>query len=316
MTVVQLNPTQAPPTAQSSFRKMVGELLQWNPDLPVPMAKLLIQNSYRRMIDERQFYGTLVKGVVNVPNAYTTGTVTVTQGSPDVTGVGTNWTNAMIGQQFRIGFSTPIATIANVLTPTSLVLDLPWGLGTQSNLGYQIFQNIVSFGANIKRLLDVANQIQGYRLALNIPQTVLYAYDTWRTNMGWTILVANFAPSPTGAPQFELYPPPTYQQSFPFLAYTQPADLSGDNDAPPVGMRSDVIMYGAIAHALLFRGKQSKYYDPTTSTYFQKMYMVEIEKNKRNDNDLYQKDLEWEFSKWPLNGFGASFWQSHEEVPY
>jgi len=316
MPVVQVTGTQRSPTTQLNFRQMVGEVMQWNPDLPVQMAKRFLQNSYRRIVDSRDFYGNLVKGQVSVPNAYTTGTANLVNGSPVVNGVGTNWVDSMIGEQFRVGFSTPIYTIVNVVSPTQLQLDLPWGSPTQSNLGYQIFQNIVNFGPNIKRLLDVVNQVQGYRLGLNIPQTVLDIYDTWRTNMGWTILVANYAPSPTGVPQFELYPPPTYQQTFPFLAYVQPPDLIQDTDAPVVSIRSDVIVYGAIPHALLFRGKKSNYYDPQTAQYFQKMFEMELQKNKMNDNDLYQKDVIWEYSKWPLQGFGANFWQSHEEVPF
>jgi hypothetical protein len=316
MPVTQVTGTQQPQSVQLNFRQMVGELMEHNADLPVQIAKRFIQNSYRRIIDSRNFYGTLVKGQVTVPNAYTTGTVLLNNGSPNVTGTGTTWINSMIGEQFRIGFSTPIYTIINVLSPTQLVLDLPWGGQSQATLGYQIFQSIVSFGANIKRLLAVVNQIQGYRLALNIPQEVLNIYDTWRTNMGWTTLVANYAPSPTGQPQFELYPPPTFQQSFPFLAYTQPPDLIQDKDSPVVSVRSDVIMYGAIPQALLFRGKENKYYDPQTAQYYQKMYENELQKNKMNDNDLYQKDLIWEYANWPLTGFGASFWQSHEATPY
>jgi hypothetical protein len=315
-TVVQVLGTQQPPSTQLNFRQMTGELLEHNADLPVQMAKRFIQNSYRRIVDSRNFYGMLVKGQVNVPNATTIGTVAVFNGSNNVTGTGTAWANSLIGQQFRIGFSTPIYTIVNVLSATVLVLDLPWGGPTQASLGYQIFQSIVSFGGNIKRILAAVNQIQGYRLALNIPQEVLNIYDTWRTNMGWTTLVANYAPSPTGSPQFELYPPPTFQQSFPFLAYTQPPDLINDGDSPVVSIRSDVIMYGAIPQALLFRGKESKYYDPQTAQYYQKMYENELQKNKMNDNDLYQKDLIWEYANWPLTGFGASFWQSHEQTPY
>ena len=316
MTVVQVTGTQQPASVQLNFRQLTGELMLWNPDLPIQLAKRFLQNSYRRIIDSRNFYGTLVKGQVNVPNAYTTGTVSVVNGNPMVNGTGTAWTNSMIGEQFRIGFSTPIYTITNVLSPTQLTLDLPWGGPTQASLGYQIFQCFVSFGANIKRLLAVVNQIQGYRLALNIPQEVLNIYDTWRTNMGWTTLVANYAPSPTGQPQFELYPPPTFQQSFPFLAYVQPPDLIQDNDSPVVSIRSDVIMYGAIPQALLFRGKESKYYDPTTAQYHQKMFENELQKNKMNDNDLYQKDITWEYANTPgLSGFSASFWQSHEVVP-
>lgn len=306
--------TQVQPlTTQSNFRQMVGELLQWNPDMPVQMAIKLIQNSYRRVIDARLWYGMLVKGQVNVPNAVTNGTVTVTNGSTAIVGVGTTFDQTMIGRSFRVGFSTPIFRIASVQSPTQLTLDLVWGGPTQSSVSYNIFQNIVSFGANVKKLLAVVNQRQGYRMKLHMPQEVLNIYDTWRTTTGWTFLVANYAPSPVdGSPQFELYPAPTFQQSFPFLAQVQPPDLVNDSDYPAPWIRTDVIMYGAIPFALLFRGKNSQYYDPKTAEIFKRLQMEELVKMARNDDNQYPQDLQWEFARYPFTQFGADWHQAHD----
>jgi hypothetical protein len=292
---------------------MIGELLQWNPDMPVQMAQKFINNAFRRVIDSRLWYGLLLKGQVNVPNAVTGGTVTVTNNSPVIMGVGTAFNPSMIKSSFRVGFSTPIYRIASFQSPTQITLDLPWGGPTQSNVAYMIFQNIVSFGNNIKKLLAVVNQRQGYRMKLHMPQEVLNIYDTWRTTTGWTYLVANYAPSPVdGSPLFELYPAPTFQQSFPFLASVQPPDLKGDGDYPPPWLRTDVIMYGAIPFALLFRGKNSKYYDPTTAKVFSGMQHEEIVKMARNDDNLYPQDLRWEFSRYPFTQFGADWHQAHD----
>src|SRR5579883_764225 len=179
-----------PPNQLYSFRQLVGRLLQYNPDLPVTVAQALIRESYRRIIDHRSWYGLMVKGSVMVPDAYTQGTVTVTTGSTTVTGTNTNWTPDMIGRQFRIGFQTPIYTIVDVPSATTLTLDLPWQGKNFSGVGYLIFKNIVSFGDRIRQLLAVVNQTQGYRLRLDIPQEVLNLYDTWRQTTGWTFLVA------------------------------------------------------------------------------------------------------------------------------
>src|SRR5208337_2069453 len=302
-----------PATTQASFRQMIGELLQWNPDLPVQVAAKFINNAYRRVIDARLWYGMLVKGQVNVPNAYTTGSVTVTNGTGVVIGVGTIWTPAMIGYSFRVGFSTPIYRIASVQSSTQFTLDLIWGGPTQSSVGYSIFQNIVSFGANVKKLLAVVNQRQGYRMKLHLPQEVLNIFDTWRTSVGWTYAVANYSPSSVdGSPQFELYPAPSFQQSFPFLASVQPPDMVKDGDYPAPWIRADVIMYGAIVFALLFRGKSSKYYDPNTAKTFAQMQMAEVAKMARNDDNQYPQDLRWEFEKYPFTQFGADFRQTHD----
>lgn len=302
-----------PATTQANFRQMVGELLQWNPDMPVQMVQKLINNSYRRVIDARLWYGLMVSGQVNVPSAVTSGTVTVTSDSAVINGVGTAFTPAMIGRSFRVGFSTPIYRIAGFQSATQITLNLVWGGPTQSAVSYMILQNIVSFGNNVKKLLAVVNQRQGYRMRLHMPQEVLNAFDTWRTSTGWTYLVANYASSPVdGSPQFELYPAPTFQQSFPFLSYVQPPDLVTDGDYPAAWIRSDVIMYGAIPFALLFRGKTSKYYDPNTAKIFQDLHAEEVAKMARNDDNQYPKDLIWEFTKYPFTQFGADFKQSHD----
>lgn len=302
-----------PATTQASFRNMVGELLQWNPDMPIQMAQKTINNAYRRVIDSRLWYGLLQKGQVNVPNAYVTGNVTVTNGSAVVTGNGTIWTPSMVGSSFRVGFSTPIYRIASWQSPTQITLDLVWGGPTQSQVSFMIFQNIVSFGANVKKLLAVVNQRQGYRMKLHMPQEVLNIYDTWRTTTGWTYLVANYSPSPIdGSPQFELYPAPTFQQSFPFLASVQPPDMVNDGDYPASWMRTDVIMYGAIAFALLFRGKNNKYYDPNTAKTFIGMQREEVMKMARNDDNQYPQDLRWDFARYPFTQFGADWNQSHD----
>ena len=297
---------------QLSFQQMRGEVQQWNPDAPVTMVERWLQNTYRKVIDYRLWYGLLRKGVVSVPSVVNAGTVSLTNGGKTVTGVGTAFTNAMIGRQLRIGFSTPIHTIASITSPTSLELDLDWGAADQSGVAYSIFQNIVSFGPRVKRLLSVVNQRQGFRLRLNMPQEVVNSRDTWRTQTGWTFLVADYVPSSTGDPQWELYPAPTFQQSFPFLAYIQAPDLSETNPFPLSFIRSDVIVAGAIPNALMFKGKNDKYYDPQTAQRFRNEFLVEMEKMSLNDNNHLQKDLIWEFDKWPFTQFGSNWHQQHD----
>jgi len=302
-----------PPSTQLNYRQMIGELLGWNPDIDALVAGRMLNNSYRRIIDFRLWYGLMVKGQVLVPDAYSTGTVNVTAGSPTVTGNGTVWTQAMIGRQFRCGFSFPIYTITEVDgSGTSLTLDNPWADKTFSSIGYQIFQNIVQIHTHVKKVLAMVNQKQGYRLKLSVPQEVINIYDTWRTTTGWTYLLADAYPSITGVPQFELYPAPTFQQSFPFLAYCQPPDMVDDTDFPFVFIRSDLVVTGALTDVLLFRGKNSKYYDPQTAKYMQARFNDEVQKMALNDNNLVMRDLTWEFSKYPMVNMGATWMQSHD----
>jgi hypothetical protein len=243
---------------------------------------------------------------------YSVGTATFTSGSTDVTGVGTNWDVTMVGQQIRCGFSTPTSTIVAVNSPTDLTIDIPWSPATTTTVGYQIFTQYVSFGENVKMLLNVINQFNGYRLKLHIPQAALNEWDAWRATVGFTYIVADYKPAANGGPLYELYPTPITQQGFPFLAYTQPKDFVDDADAPPVWIRSDVIVLGALPDALLHRGKNGRYYDPQTAKYKQMQFKEEVESMAKNDDNSAMRGLIWEFSRAPMTQFGATWLQSHD----
>jgi hypothetical protein len=221
----------------------------------------------------------------------------------------------MVGLQFRVGFTSPYYTITAINSPTSLTIDQTWGGNTQSTVGYTILQNIVSLGANVKRVLEMVNQFFGYRLYLNIPQEALNKYDTWRSTVGWTYMLANTVPSPTGSAQWELYPAPTTQQTFPFLAYVQAADLVDDTSTPVAFVRSDVLVLGTLPNALTFRGsRKNPYYDPQLAAAKMREFEVEIEQMALNDENLYGKDLQWDYSLWPMSNFGATWRQSHDDT--
>lgn len=327
--VVNNTPTPTP-TSQLNYREMLGEVLFWNPDVSPALVGRWVQNTYREIIDSRLWYGLLVKGQVTVPNAISGGTVQVQTGDASVFGTGTAFTDSMVGSQFRVGYTYPSYTIIDVdETNQILTLDLAWGGASSAAYGYQIFNSIVSCGNNIKMIMAMINQQQGYRLILQMPQEVLNTSDAWRSTMGWTFMLTNYIPSqgivtsqgvqvfPTGVPLYELYPAPTSAQAFPFLAYTQPADLgtvNGDEDTPVLGIASDCIVKRCISTALLWGGKNSKYYDSNTAAIYERKYQERKLEMEQMDNNCSQKDLIWEFNRYPLAPvFGSGLWnQSHE----
>lgn len=311
----QVNPTSRPASTQLNLREMAGEVRQWNPDVPGPMAARWIQNAYRKVIDFRLWYGLLIRGQIVVPSVYSTGTATFTLGSAQVTGIGTAWTTDMVNRQIRQGFSTGWYNIQSVdPTNQTLTLDLPWGNQSASG-GYQIVQTWVSPGPNIKRILEMVNQRQGWRMKMDMPQAVANYFDTWRVTTGWTFLCLNKEPRADGSPVYELYPAPTFQQCFPYLAYVQPPDLKEDADYPVTFVRSDILVLEGIKEALLYRGKSSRYYDPQTAAVKAKEFQEELFKMSLNDDNQYPKDLLWDFAKYPYYQYGSQYMQSHAGGP-
>lgn len=302
-----------PYTTQLNFRQMTGEVLMWVPDIDPLLVGRLINNNYRKIIERRNWYGLLVRGQVSTPQYTSVGSATVTNGSNIVTGTNTNWTPALNGQQFRIGFTNPFQTVVQVINATTLQLDMPYGSQSLTSAGYQIVQCWVSLGANIRYILDAVNQQQGWRMAVNIPQQTLNETDSWRTNVGWSYCFSNMPPTPDGQLQIEIYPVPFFLQVFPFLAYTQPSNLVNDTDSPVLFIRSDVLVLMSIADALMWGGKNNKYYDATTAQLKLQQAEVELLKCERNDDGCYQQDVVWDYGlEWSYtSGQGSLFGQNH-----
>lgn len=69
-----------------------GQVVQFRSGCSPSLIDRWINSRVRQVISGRTYWSDLIKrGVLSVPNAWTQGTVSVTPGSPNVTGIGTNW---------------------------------------------------------------------------------------------------------------------------------------------------------------------------------------------------------------------------------
>lgn len=303
----QASQTSVSPATQSTFRQMCGEIAQWRPDVPDTMIELWIRNAYRSIVDDRLWYGLLIQGVFTSMKAMTTGTVTVDSGSDSVTGVGVTWNDSLVGSQFRTGFTSPYYTIIGVPDSTHLKLDTVFGGASVSGRGYMIASQLANLGPNVKRVKTMLNQLQGYRLRVDVPREQIDAKDTWRTSVGYTRVLAGSTKAADGSPRWELWPTPTAQQPFPFLAYVQPPDL--DDDVFPVAwVRSDLIVKSAMSHALLFRGANK---DPVTANWMRAEFNQEMQKMRDLDDNFDLKNLTWQFEQFPMAP-GGMWAQEHD----
>lgn len=309
------NPSIQPYSTQTNLGQMIGEVLLWNPDIDPLLVRRIINNKYRSVIDYRNWTGLMVRGQVTTPQVTSTGTATATSGSNTVVGIGTTWTTDLIGLQYRSGFTNPWQTIVNVDSAAQrLTLDMPFGARTQTT-GYQIVKAFATIGGNARYLLDAVNQQQGWRMDVNVPQQTLNEVDTWRSSVGWSFAFATMPPTPDGQLQYEIYPTAFFQQVFPYLAYVQPPNLENDTDTPPVFIRTDVITMMAIADALVWRGKQNKYYDPQTSQMMRGQALAELDKMSRVDDNQFQSDVTWDYgTEWGYNTGQASLYNQSRPV--
>ena len=279
---------------------MIGNVCAWNPDAQA-QAPIWINEALKKVLDRRTWFGQFIKGQLVCPQATTKGQATVTLGSNLVSGVNTNWTQAIVGQQFRIGYNNPIYTITDVdVIGQVLQLELNWGAAS-GTFGYFIIQYYYNLGPNIKYLKNMINMQLGYRMWVNGTQDFLNAIDPWRQNQNWPWMVAPQPLDVNGNYIVELYPASWIQQSYPFLAYVVPPNLVNDLDTLPPYIRTDVVILEAIAKALVWRGpKKNPYYDATEAS------------NKRAE---FERELNW-MAQADENLYRINFSLLGENVPY
>jgi hypothetical protein len=303
-------------SVQLNAGQMLREVTNWNSNVDSEVALRFINNRLRQVIDRRTWYGMKVRGIANVPNVTVTGTVTVTYNSTTVVGIGTNWTPSLVGLQFRQSFTQPWQTIVS-LNPTNqtLQLDIPYP-GPTFTGAYQILQAYLTFGNNVKSLLWCVNQLFGWPMEVKAPVQVENARDTWREAQGWATTLFTRPPTPDGQYQVEVWPTPYAAQTFPFEAYTQPPNLVLDTDSPQAWIRSDVLVTGAIADALLYRPKQNAYYDPAIAVQVAAGKAAQFQKDllemENADEGLEQQAVTWSYEEDVLfSGEGSVFSQMH-----
>lgn len=94
-------------------------------------------------------------GSIQTINDYTTGTVSVTNGSRTVTGSGTTFPTLSAGRKIRIGTENHFYYVATRDSATQLTLRDPYMGSTQSGVTYTLFQDEYKLEANTHKLLDV-----------------------------------------------------------------------------------------------------------------------------------------------------------------
>lgn len=172
---------------------------------------------------------------------YTQGTVTVAQGSPQVVGVGTNWTPSMTGMYFAgatLNANQPTQMVPipinAVVSPTQLNLRAPYPLGSGTNLGYQIFPMFYSI-VGLQHVIQVRQQVPlGKRTHRSINLTDPYRMQRSSPSIFW----APFGQDDDGNAKIELWPIEVTNNPYGVYGLAGHTDLADPTDMPllPSGM--------------------------------------------------------------------------------
>lgn len=183
------------------FNSLSSRLLSRCPNVGIELSRQLVNDSWQTLQAYREWSFRRRGGTFAPPNLYAVGSAStnVAIGAPTlITGLGTNWTQQMVGTQIRIGgLLYPFYTIVGWLSATALLIDQPWAGPDVVNQSYNILQCFYPVPADFNYFYTAVSIKDGYRLWTNVTEADLAIMDPQRTNFGQTYAVAFKDYSPT-----------------------------------------------------------------------------------------------------------------------
>lgn len=179
--------------AQETYAELWRALQLHSSVLPTTLAQQFIRARFRDVRRKRLWSWRVGQSQFIVPNVYSVGLASATIKSNVVTGVGTGWDSSLVGLQFRFGLVAPIYTVVEVDSPTSLLLDQPFGgIASASPTGYQIFQAYLTPPPDFQDFISVRDTFNNYRLRTHLSQEYLDSIDAQRAMSGNAYGIADF----------------------------------------------------------------------------------------------------------------------------
>ena len=274
-------------------------LQQSVPGVSLDLLDSWLNERYRSVLSATDWNGLKAHSVLQTTAAYqspTTESVTLSVGSPSVTGVGTLWSDpGVTGRQFyRTGDQT-VYTVAALNSPTSLTLDRPYeGNGTDSpgaayaGAAYAFMTDIYALPDDTRAPVTVINPVTGKPMGEFTKDGMDVSRGT-RATVGdpWAFCIYDDSPesSPPVNKQIQFYPPPKYARGLD-VEYLRDANVfNGENtNSSPLPFVTDaVLLAGTRADAWLHLEKIQKAagYQLAFNTELARMLQVEHTENRR-----------------------------------
>lgn len=301
------------------FDGIARKLLLRCPKLGPFIARDLIKSAFHDIVDLWQWSWLIKRTQLSVPDAYQTGTATVTYGSPTVT-IATGVVDVShVGRQFRVGIASPILTITDIDAGlNTYTLSENW-LGTSgSGQGYKVYQAYISVPSDFHKTYSLVEPANYWSVQTdNVSLEMLDIRDPQRSVVGTPARMLVPYDYYNGLPRFEFWP---HQMSADFYLLTyesRPIDPFEPGAAIPYLLPPDVILERALMYTAKWPGPNrndpNPYYSNETAEFHEKQY-------DRRINILIKQDVEhMQTAVWyqgDQNGnqgnLNASYMQQHD----
>lgn len=309
-----------------TFLEAWTELMSYVPKLNVGLSQRLVQRAWRDIRDARHWSFLVRETALDAPDQITTGTVSVTQGSTQVTGsvaAVAAWdlipNPTFIQRQFRIG-TGPIYNILSYTTPSPIItLDRPYAESTNAASAYTIYQCYYEPPADFARWTSVFDPIDAYPLKVDVAKAEIDLRDPQRGALGQPYLLASYKyDTVEDAHLYELYPHPITRRSYRALYQAKGLDLTSAQSINSI-IPDELLMERAKYHAYQWAAANAGAHPELANVQWaylrsqaKKDYQELLAKTQKQDEEVFLQDrLEPYTNDNQLIGVGETYMMTH-----
>lgn len=294
-----------------SFDSIWREVRLYCPSVPMELVQRWVRDRFRHIQEWKPWSWSVAESQFDMPDAYSTGSVTLTNGSTTVVGAGTAWTSSMVNRQFKAkNFMWTISSVDTVAQ--TLVLDRTYPLATDSAVNYLILQAYVTVPDDFHAFFTVKDPANNWRLWYNFSSRELDAIDPARASTGNPTILASYTEDPlTKNARYELWPHVTTVRGFPYLYWKHHADF---DQTQTLHFTGELLKFGALADLCCWPGTPeapNPMFNLALSKKFEADFMDHLLREERNDEEIALTRLWYDIANIPYAPLDAKFYQSH-----
>jgi len=257
---------------------------------------------------------TLITGKAAVTGSAGSTGGTVTTSGTTVTGIGTNFTNAMVSMYIRIGSNTYFYRITAVASATSLTMEAAMGTDVTTAAGYTIFQHLYDLPSDFGRVTNITSDVRLVEWSRNDIDRI----DPYRSSTATSPSVYSIrGPDPTITPtlnfMIEFWPVPSSARAM-RIEYLKQNTLVNSTDVPLY--RSDVLVWKSAESAAFFlHGKTGDQAWLVLADRYHQRYGEALQGSREDDLGRYAAASYVRDKAWDINaGRDDSFYLNRDSL--
>lgn len=302
-----------------TFTGIAAKLRLRCPAAPVTLTLDWVQSSFRDIVERRRWSWLFKRGQLTVPDAYSTGTATITAGTQtiQINAPGVVSVNH-IGLQFRIGVTFPIVTITDAdVGLNTYTIDQIWWPTSPVAQTFSVYQAYLFLPSDFHAFFSVIDPFYSQPVPYNLTVAELDNIDPQRSAAGAPPSGLAFFDYYNGLPRYELWPHQKTAAVYPMTYESRPTEPYDTGATVPALLPSDVILERALMYCAAWPGADKVNPNPYFSKELIALHGREFERRigiiEKQDNEHWQQNIWYQSDQTAVGTIVSGSWmQSHD----